>query len=103
MANGEGNSSLKNWRVAAPISALGLLGLLMLQVQKDAAIALDVAKQHGQELLLIRSEMQVLQGDVKDRTKLRYMSTDASRDHRYIQKDINSCMEVITEHKKNDH
>jgi predicted ArsR family transcriptional regulator len=118
VANGNGNSTLKNLGVTAvPISALGLLALLALQVQKDAAVALDVARQHGEAFTQIRQQIQVLQEadriqreDVRERTKLLYNSTDAKRDHAYLnqandrmQKDLDACLLEIKEHKKNDH
>ena len=105
MANGNGtdNIALKNWKVAAPVSALGLLAMLAFQVGKDATIALEVGKQHGEEFVLIRKDIQQLKEDTKDRTKLRYYSTDADRDHRYLQRDIDACVILVKEHKKNDH
>ena len=102
MANGNG-TIIGSWKLAFPIGALGLLGALLLTVQKDAAIALDVAKQHGQELLLLHGELQILHEHIRNRTQLRYTSRDAERDFRYIQKDLDACMEAIKEHKKNGH
>ena len=102
MANGNGTVSV-SWKLAFPLSALGLLGALLLTVQKDASIALDVAKQHGQELLLLHSELRIIEEDIRARTQLRYTSKDAERDLRYIQKDLDACLLTIKEHKKNDH
>lgn len=100
MANGNGNGAAKiTWNVVVPVGALGLLGALMLDVSKDAAISLDVARQHGEELLIVKGEMLMLKQDVRDRTQLRYTSKDAARDALYLQRDIDNCMTLIKDHK----
>jgi len=106
MRNGNGNGSAAAnalTRLIVPGSALALLLALTVQVGKDATVALEVAKQHGQELLLVNGRIGLLEEEVKDRTRLRYTSTDAAKDLRYLQKDVDACVKEIEEHKKNAH
>lgn len=107
MANGNennnGNAALKNWRVAAPASALGLLFLLGTQVGKDATIALDVARQHGEELLQVNMKIASIERKFDKKTYDRYTGEDATRDLNYMQKDINRCIEMIRDHEKEHH
>jgi type II secretory pathway component PulJ len=65
-------------------SAFALLAALMLNVYKDAQIALDVVRQHGQELLEIRTEITGLRNDLLERTRERYTEKDAEKDMIYI-------------------
>ena len=101
--NGNGNGAIINatWRVVVPIGALSVLGALVLLVQKDAAIALDVARQHGEELLLMHREITLLKEE--KRKGERYTAEDAEKDFRYLQRDIDMRIKVIEEHKKNEH
>ena len=69
---------------------------------KDAQIALDVAKQHGEELLILSQEVHRMQGDLYERTKDRYTSNDAKRDVGYLRRDIDACMTWRTQHQR-DH
>jgi hypothetical protein len=104
MANGTGNGTINVLtRLVVPGSALALLLMLTVQVGKDASIALDVARQHGEELLLVNGKISLLEEDIRNRTQSRYTSTDAAKDLRYMQKDINACVKEIKEHKKNAH
>jgi len=97
MANGNGNNRV-TWNIVLPVGALALLGSLMQVVSKDASIALDVARQHGEELLLIRGEMTIIEKQLMERTQQRYTSQDAARDHEYIYRDIKQCQEWMKEH-----
>lgn len=104
MANGNGNGngtaqlSGNGWTMILPVGALGLLGALLLSVQKDASVALDVARQHGEEILLLRSEIHSMESQMRERTQLRYTSKDAERDFSYLRRDIAECKEAIKLH-----
>lgn len=89
------------WTVILPISALTLLGALMLSVSNDAAISLDLAKQHGESILLLREELKLLKEDMRLRTDDRYTSKDADRDHMYISRDIMELKNSLDSHLEN--
>ena len=63
-----------------------LLINLFVNVSKDAQIAIDVAAQHGQELLEIRSEIALLRSDLRTQTADRYYRHDAERDFRVVER-----------------
>ena len=63
-------------------SLLAIVIGLTVNSNKNAQIALDVAKQHGQELLEIRQELKVLKDEVFSDT--RYRITDAFKDQEAI-------------------
>ena len=65
-----------------------LLINLFVNVSKDAQIAIDVAAQHGQELLEIRAEMALLRADLRTQTADRYYRHDAERDLGHLEKRI---------------
>ena len=88
--------------IALPLGALTLLGSLMLVVQKDAAVALDIARQHGQEFNILRAEIALLKQDMRERTQNRYTSGDAAKDLRYIERRFTELESKIKEHKDND-
>ena len=84
MANGNGNGNVRmTWNVVLPVSALGLLGALLLNVGRDAQI--------------------VLEEDMRDRTQKRWTSEQAVQSHQYIQKDIQACFDAITTHERSHH
>jgi deoxyribodipyrimidine photolyase-like uncharacterized protein len=69
-----------------------------MSIASDAAIAIKVAEQHGQELLMLRGSMESLREEMKDRTRDRYTAKDAERFNDYIErrldeidKDLNAC------------
>ena len=88
MINGNGNgngATLKN--VILVLISTGILGVLssgMLAIANDAKIAIRVAEQHGEELLLIRGELNSLRVEMLERTKSRYTAIDAERHERYV-------------------
>ena len=87
------SKSVTNWSLALPASALALLAGLMLTVSNDAAIALQLAGQHGESILLLQQQIDLLQMETKDR----YTEKDAERDLGHIQDDITELKQVIRE------
>ena len=85
--------SIADWSLALPASALALLAGLMLTVANDTAIALQLAGQHGETILLMRQEIDILRLETKDR----YTNKDAERDLGYIREDITELNQVIRE------
>ena len=74
-------------------------------VSKDASIALDVARQHGQEILQIETRILQLEQELAARTQMRYTSMDAERDQRHVEfrftrneANIAKCIKHIDEH-----
>ena len=106
MANGNGNGTIVGkvtWNVAIPIGALSLLAVLAIDISKDLGHVMKIAEQHGQELLIQKADIHLLEVDVRDKTKLRYTSSDATKDLKYVYKDIAACNLALEEHKKNGH
>ena len=86
MANGESDFSKK---VLASLAGTGVLGVVatgMLSISQSASIALDVAEQHGQEILLIRGEMSSIRTEMLSRTEDRFTSNDGKNLERYIER-----------------
>ena len=91
MANGNGNGAL-NWKLFGGVGAVSSIILAFsINTAKDAQIALSVVGQHGQELVELRSEIKILRDDMRDRTKLRYTSSDAAKDFNYINQRLLRC------------
>lgn len=87
---------IKTILAASGGSVLALLTLvlnLFVNVQKDAQIALDVAKQHGQELLEIRAEISLLRSDLRENTRDRYHREEAERDMAFLERRIEALEE----------
>lgn len=64
-------------------TVVGLMSLminLFIGVSKDAQIALEVAKQHGQEILEVRAELTLIRADLRESSRDRYYRRDAERD-----------------------
>ena len=103
MANGNGNSSqwLPRWIVGGG-SVIAVVLTFSITTAKDAQIALDIARQHGEELLILSQEIHRMQGDLYERTKNRYTSKDAERDIGYLRRDIDACMAWRKQHQR-DH
>ena len=86
MANGDTVSTQK-WM--ATIIGTGILGVIaagMMAVANDARIAINVAEQHGEELLLIRGELSAVRKEMMDRTAMRYTSRDALAHEKYVER-----------------
>ena len=107
MANGNGNGKAQTtFNIVLPIGALALLATIVMTVHKDAGIALDVARQHGQELLLLRGEINILKEEILDRTRLRYTSKDAEKDHAnhlYRIQALERRVDQLEKHPREDH
>lgn len=87
MANGNGSQgALWKWLAGISTGGASLMLAFAVNVAKDAQIALDVAKQHGEELLMIRGEIQHMQSELMDRTQKRYTSDDAAKDLKYVER-----------------
>jgi len=106
MANGNGNGNGKNgnqWIMRWALGGGGVLTVVLafsVNVAKDARIAIDVARQHGEEMLLLNAQIQALAQDVRDRTQLRYTSKDAERDLDYIKRDLQICADWRADHER---
>lgn len=74
-----------------------LLINLFVNVSKDAQIAIDVAAQHGQELLEIRSEIALLRSDLRTQTMDRYYRHDAERDFRAVERRLDKLERKLDE------
>ena len=72
-------------------------------VAKDAQIALEVAKQHGQELIQVETRILQLEKVIYDRTRLRYTSDQATTDHSYLRRDIETCRARMKQHELEHH
>lgn len=99
---GETIDNAKGWTLVLPVGALTLLGALMLSVANEAAVALKLAEQHGESILLLREEVRLLRNEVQDRTLNRYTSKDAERDLAYIREDINELKEAMNRANRNE-
>lgn len=75
---------------------LGVLAVGWMAVAQQAEIALSVAEQHGQELLLIRGEVNALRTEMLQRTQSRFTSQDG----RYLEQELRRIEEEIEEHIK---
>jgi hypothetical protein len=77
----------------------GILGLLIagaVDVRQTAMTGLRVAEQHGQELLMVRGEINQLRKDMLDRTVSRYTAEEQEQYSRYL----DSRLEQIDEELK---
>lgn len=87
--NGHKPSSATKWFMTiATASLVGVLSIminLFLAVSNQAEIAINVAAQHGEELLAIRTELALIRTDLRKETRDRYFRRDAERDHERIE------------------
>ena len=82
----EGDTHIK--ALIGMLVSTGIVGLIVagaVDVSKDARIALDVAAQHGEELLMIRGELAQLRQDMLDRTVSRYTAEEQEQFSRYLE------------------
>jgi hypothetical protein len=104
--NGNGNSHAEKWIGRWVLGGGTFLTIALgfgVTVAKDAQIALDVAKQHGEEILQIDSRILQLEKVLYDRTRLRYTSEQAGTDHSYMRRDIEMCRERMKQHEVEHH
>lgn len=83
-------SKAVNWLLGLLVA---LLGTLFVNVQKDAAIALDVVKQHGEEFNQVRSELAAIKLLMEQKTRERYTASDAERDNAYFERRLREVEE----------
>jgi hypothetical protein len=103
MANGHdkhapqnGNANTKS--ILAIIASTGILGVISagyMAVANDARIAITVAEQHGQEILLIRGEIASLREEMRGRTVDRYTARDHEAYERYMEQRLKELEEDI--------
>ena len=95
MANGDSTFPTK---VLASLAGTGVLGVVaagMLAVSNDARIAINIAEQHGQELLMIRGELAAVRSEMLQRTQMRYTSRDAEQHEKYVERRLAEIEEHI--------
>jgi hypothetical protein len=108
MANGNGSGSghVEKWVGRWVLGGGSFLAVVLgfgITVAKDAQIALEVAKQHGEELIQVESRILQLEKVIYDRTRLRYTSDQATADHAYLRRDIEASREAIRQHELEHH
>jgi hypothetical protein len=97
VANGYGGKngiSPMNKTISVLLGGTGGIALLtafLMQISNQASIAIAVAEQHGQELLILKQEIGVIQS----RTADRYTSIDAARDMAYLQRRLKEIEDKI--------
>jgi hypothetical protein len=104
MANGNGHSDAWKWLTGGG-SVLAVVMGFSLTTAKDAKIALEVAAQHGQEMLEIRAEIKGIRDELFARTRERYTASDADKDMKAIfyrigevEKDLEKATQFISDH-----
>ena len=91
--NGNGNGTHSTKNILVVLASTGILGVFasgMISIANDAKIAIQVAEQHGQELLLLRGELISLRTEMLERTQNRYTSEDAEQHEKYIELALSS-------------
>lgn len=93
-------NQLKGLKLLAGIGGGGLAALmtvllnLFIGVQQKAEVSLDVARQHGQEILEIRSELNTVRSLLERKTTDRYYRQEAEREHDRLEDDIKEIREL---------
>lgn len=89
---GESNGHKTNTIVALGggtlAAAVTVIFNLFLQVSAESQIALDVARQHGQELLELRAEVSLVRADLRSATRDRYYRAEAEREMARLEEKI---------------
>jgi type II secretory pathway component PulK len=83
------------------LASTGILSILaagMLSVASDARIAIQVAEQHGQEILLLRGELNALREELRERTRERYTESDHLQFQKYIEERIERIEQSVDKH-----
>ena len=96
MANGNGNIKTTMVISSGVLIAVGTIVVnLFLGVSREAAIAIEVAKQHGEEFVAVRQELSLLRDSMRDATVDRYKGKDAERDIGYLNNRITALEKQI--------
>lgn len=95
--NGNGNGKTTIHLIAGT-GILGVVAAGMLAVANDARIAISVAEQHGQEILLLRGEVIALREEIRQRTTDRYTARDHQQFERYLDQRLEQLEKKIENH-----
>lgn len=96
MKGENGDATLKVITAIAGSGILGVFAAGMISIANDAKIAIKVAEQHGQELLLMRGEVSSLRLEMMERTKDRFTAADG----RYLEQQLRRIENDLDEHMK---
>ena len=103
MANGD---TPVQWTIALPASALALLAALFVDT-RDGTDALTQAERNKSSIEQVISNIERIEGDLKDHVKDKFGSEDAARDHKPIEyrlnrneREIQRLNDLINTHKK---
>ena len=80
------------------IIGTGILSILVsgaMSVSQNAQMAIRVAEQHGEELLLIRGELSAIREEMTNRTRDRYTGKDGARFEQYVNRRLDSLEKKI--------
>lgn len=97
MTNDSSNGSTSKY-VFWLVTGSGIIGVIaagIVSIASDARIAIEVAKQHGEEILMIRGEISAIREELKDRTLDRYTGADAKRFEQYLNRRLNAIEEQL--------
>ena len=75
-------------KVLASLAGTGVLGVIaagMLAVANDARIAINVAEQHGEEILMMRGELTAIRVEMLNRTQDRFTLRDQIQHEKYVE------------------
>ncbi len=101
MNNPINQENVLKWFAGIASAAATIILTFSINIAKDTEIALEVAKQHGEELLMIRGEISSLRAEMARRTQKRYTSEDAVKDFNYVNNNLNRIEGAINEHLSN--
>lgn len=102
MTQDKEEGSASNKAVVAFLASTGVLGVMaagMLSVASDARIAIQIAEQHGQELLMVRGEISSLRQEIVTRTQNRFTRQDGV----YLAKELERLEMDIDNHLEREH
>ena len=89
--------------IVAALAGTGMLGVVaagMLAVANDARIAISVAEQHGNELLMIRGELASVRKEMIARTEDRFTNRDGLALEKYMERRFTEIEEKLDELEK---
>lgn len=86
--------------VLSGTGGLALLSAFLLTISNNASIALDVARQHGEELNELRIFQSSIRQELNERTQDRYTALEASRDMAFIERRLKEIESKLDEHKE---